>query len=125
MFSGRRLSQDSVLRERIFELCKDSTLRMNNYSAKQFENAAGIAVSEDFLNLAAPDDFCFIENAEIPIEKADVVYLFNWNRDYPADVFFDVSQLSPDFKRSSREFFSGTSHKKITLEVYKRKNLEG
>ena len=36
LFSGRRLSQDSVLRDKLLEIVTDGYLRMNEYSAKQF-----------------------------------------------------------------------------------------
>lgn len=121
MFGGRRISQDSVLREKILEICKGSKLWMNSYSSKQFEDCTGISVSEDFLNLAGENDFCFIENTEFPVEKAESVYLFNWNRKYQADFFFPVDSLEQGFKRISRENFAGSSHDRITLDIYGRK----
>ena len=120
LFGGRRLSQDSVLRNKMIELASDGNLLMNEYSAKQFEANEKIKVAEDFLLTADDQDICFIENAEVPMDKVSEIYLFNWNRDYPADKYFDFIPAENNFKRIKKENFVGSSHKKITLEVYKR-----
>ena len=77
-------------------------------------------MSEDFLSVASDDDICFIENVEIPMDKVTQIYLFQWNRDYPADVYFDYNLKDLGFKKIRSEDFAGSSHKKITLEVYQR-----
>ena len=53
------------------------------------------------------------------LPKIDTFILFRWNRDYPADFFFkvDLSQ----WNLISTEDFEGTSHEKITMEVYEKK----
>jgi len=38
LFGGKRLSQDSILRNKLKELAGDGKLLMNEYSAKQFES---------------------------------------------------------------------------------------
>ena len=76
--------------------------------------------SNDFLSVAAEEDICFIENVDVPIDEASEVYLFQWNRDYPADVYFDYNLKELGFKKVSSKEFEGSSHKKITLEIYRR-----
>lgn len=120
LFGGRRLSQDSVLREKLLEIVTDGNLLMNEYSAKQFEENEKLKISEDFLLSANDNDICFVENVDIPIDKVSEVYLFNWNRNYPADTYFEFDLKDLGFKRIRKEEFVGSSHKKITLEVYKR-----
>lgn len=120
LFSGRRLSQDSVLRDKLLEMVTDGYLRMNEYSAKQFEENKKIIISEDFLLSANENDICFIENVNVPIDEVTEIYLFNWNRDYPADTYFEFNLKELNFKRIRKEDFVGSSHKKITLEVYRR-----
>ena len=120
LFGGRRLSQDSVLREKLLEIVTDGNLLMNEYSAKQFEKNEKLKISEDFLLSANDNDICFVENVDIPIDKVSEVYLFNWNRNYPADTYFEFDLKDLGFKRIRKEEFVGSSHKKITLEVYKR-----
>lgn len=121
MFNNRRQSQDSVLREKVISLLDGKKLFLNEYSAKQFEDTDCLCVSDDFLHLAGQDDFCFIENVDVPADKADEIYLFQWNRDYPADMYFTV-ELKPAYKKIKAEDFVGSSHKKITLEIYKKRS---
>ena len=120
LFAGKRLSQDSVLRNKLIELVGNGKLCMNEYSAKQFDSNDKLQVCEDFLLSAGENDICFVENIEIPMDKVSEVYLFNWNRDYPADTYFDFEPKELGFKRTGKEDFVGSSHKKITLEVYRR-----
>lgn len=120
LFGGKRLSQDSILRNKLIELVGDGKLCMNEYSAKQFDNDDRLQVCEDFLLSAGQNSICFVENIEIPMDKVSELYLFNWNRDYPADTYFQVDLNKYQFKRIKKEDFVGSSHKKITLEVYRR-----
>ena len=119
-FFGKRQSQDRVLREKMLEIAGDKKLLMNSYSAKQFENADGIVVDEDFLNNANQGDFCFVEDKEITSENVEHFYIFNWNRKYPADLFFTVDLKAEGFNRIKKEELQGSSHDKITLEIYSR-----
>ncbi len=120
LFLGKRQSQDRVLREKIFEITNGAQLLMNSYSAKQFENFENIVVDEDFLNDANQGDFCFVEDKELSAENVESFYIFNWNRKYPADLFFTVDLKAEGFKKIKKEEFQGNSHDKITLEVYSR-----
>lgn len=120
LFGGKRLSQDSVLRNKLIELAGDGKLLMNEYSAKQFESNEKIQVCEDFLLSAGENDICFIENTDVSINDVSEIYLFNWNRDYPADTYFEFEFKESNFKRIKKEDFVGSSHKKITLEIYRR-----
>ena len=121
LFNGRRVSRDSVLCDKVLEITNASRLLMNNYSAKQFADTSKIIIDDDFLNNAADDDFCFVENTAVPVEKIDSIYRFNWNRDYPADFFFEIDPKECGFKKVKTENFEGSSHKKITLEIFERK----
>lgn len=120
LFNNRRVSKDSVAHQKLLECVGEGKLYLNEYSAKQFENTDHLQVSEDFLSVASDDDICFIENVEIPMDKVTQIYLFQWNRDYPADVYFDYNLKDLGFKKIRSEDFAGSSHKKITLEVYQR-----
>ncbi len=46
--------------------------------------------------------------------------LYRWNRRYPADVYLDIRPEPPGWRLVSREEFSGSSHPRITKEVYQR-----
>lgn len=119
-FMGKRQSQDCVLREKVLEITNGSRLLMNSYSAKQFENPESIIVDEDFLSKAGQGDFCFVEDKEISSENVEAFYIFNWNRKYPGDLFFEVDLKAEGFKKVKKEEFQGNSHDKITLEIYSR-----
>ena len=120
LFNNRRVSKDSILQQKLLECVGEGNICLNEYSAKQFTSTKHLQVSDNFLTVASDEDICFIENVEIPIDKASQVYLFQWNRDYPADTYFDYNLKDLGFKKIRTEDFAGSSHKKITLEVYER-----
>lgn len=119
MFNHRRQSQDRVLREHILEMTAGRTLWMNSYSAKMFGNLPSIAVAEDFLDRSGEDDFCFVENISMAGHEYAVkeIILFKWNRTYPADTYFRFPG-EPKYKLTDTCDFAGSSHEKITKEVY-------
>ena len=119
LFNNRRLSKDKILCEKILEITSSSKLLMNEYTKSLFENSENIIVDNNFLQNANLGDFCFIENIDInEYNQIEQVYIFNWNRKYPADRFFNLN-LS-NFKKIKTENFAGNSHEKITLEIYTR-----
>lgn len=124
MFNRRRQSKDRVLRERILSLAKGGKLWMNAYTRRQFpEDAQGeILVDEEFLEKAGPGDYCFLENIPAaPYEdRIEKIILFWWNRKYPSDTWFDIDLEGGGWKLSETREFSGSSHEKITEEVYVR-----
>lgn len=123
LFNNRRQSQDKVLRERLLSLVKDNKLMMNSFSKNQFtENMANIVVIDDFLEQANPGDFCFVENKDITpyLKYVEQIIVYKWNRVYPFDMRFDISILEDDWQLCSKIDFVGSSHDKITEEVYKQ-----
>ena len=121
MFNKRRQSQDNTLREDVINNLNGSRLLMNEYSYKQFKDTQQdyITVDETFLSMAAEDDYCFVENLKLSPyqEKISELIIYHWNRNYPADTYFDID-LSQWELVSSTEF-AGSSHEKITKEIYK------
>ena len=73
------------------------------------------------MDKAGVDDFCFIENASVAAYKEKITRLivYKWNRDYPADFFFDID-YAKNFRLVSTVDFEGTSHDRITKEIYVR-----
>ena len=125
MFNRRRQSQDRILRERILRLSDGARLWMNAYTRKQFDDAEAaerIQVDEDFLQKAADGDYCFVENAPVlpALDRVESVILFRWNRAYPSDMKFDVDLSAPPWTLAETDEFPGSSHEKITEEVYIR-----
>lgn len=121
LFNHHRLSRDRRVCEKILDYSNEKELWMNAYSRKLFTDLTdinSIQVDEKFLDKS--QSICFVENQDITpyLPKIDTLVLFQWNRDYPADFFFtvDLSQ----WNLISTEDFEGTSHEKITMEVYKK-----
>lgn len=135
-FNKRRQSKDIRLREQMLKYIKDknSKLIMNSYSFEQFSEDdliqnniflnSIIKVNDDISNLPENaienDAYYFFENSYVSLYKniIDEIVIFNWNTRYPADEYFDMSL--EDYLLSSLTEFEGNSHKKITMEVYKK-----
>ena len=115
-FGGRRQSKDSVLRQRLLTLSGGS-LRMSGDSARQFEEA--VYHGSDYLSGAKNGDWCFVENLDYENYEAAIekIILFRWNRHYPADVQF---RFPGKWALTGYEDFPGSSHEKITMEVYEK-----
>ncbi len=122
LFNNRRLSRDRVLNKEITEISKGKALWMNEYSSKLFEKEK-ICVHEAFWEKAEKGDFCFFENnpTQSTIDKAEIIYVFLWNRHYPADIYFDYDLEKEGFSLSETKEFAGSSHEKITLNIWRRK----
>ena len=116
LFNNRRQSRDRNVIEKIYEITNGQKLWIAEFSSSLFDERA--IVDEDMLEKAESDDFCFVENLSLlPYkDKIDSLYLFKWNRRYPSDVKFDFTL--DGFSLVRTEYFAGSSHEKITLEVY-------
>ena len=123
MFNYRRQSRDQAVTERIQKICMGKRLWMSLYSDKLYGSLEGtdIVVENDFLSLAGGGDICLVESDSLMpyIEKIEQVIIYRWNRTYPADVYLDLD-LS-QWERRERHEFPGTSHEKITEEIYERR----
>lgn len=123
MFNRRRQSRDEAVTERIQEICTGKKLWMNSYSDKWYGGLEGVdvVVEDDFLSLAGRGEFCLAESEHLlPFgEKMEQIIVYWWNRVYPADVYLDLD-LSR-WERKERNEFLGTSHEKITEEIYERR----
>lgn len=120
IFNNRRLSRDSAVIKKILELSGDKKIYLNSYSASLFDDKEKLFIDDNFLLAAGNDDVCFVENQPVFAENANEIYLFNWNRAYPAEFYFNEDLKLLGFKRIKKEEFEGSSHKKITLEIYKK-----
>lgn len=123
-FNHRRQSKDKTLRKYILQMVNHQKLWMNTYTAKQFGTSLtdNVIIDDDFLEKAGDDDFCFVENVSLLDyqERVHTVFLFKWNRVYPADTYFDMMLSEPDWHCASISEFEGNSHEKITREEWHR-----
>lgn len=117
-FNHRRQSQDRVLREKLLSMV-ESRLYMSPYSGKMFGAHDRIVVTDDYLLSAGVDDWAFAEDDAYVscAENIEKIVLFRWNRDYPRDMCFT---FPGQWQLKSQEDFSGSSHEKITMEMYER-----
>ncbi len=117
-FNNRRQSRDSVLCRYILGLT-DRNIYMSEYSSKLFSKYGNnISVTEDF-SVLEKGDFALTETflPQLPADALENIYLFRWNRHYPADIFFDTDMTKLTLISSSE--LKGSSHSCITCEVYK------
>ena len=120
-FNHRRQSQDRLLRADLLREAAGGPLWMNAYSAKQFkESPEALLVAPDFLAQAGPGALCFVEDQDLTpwAEKLEGIILYRWNRTYPADLRFTLPLAG--WRLARTEEFPGSSHEKITKEVYTR-----
>ncbi len=123
MFGTRRQSRDRVLIADVIEMTNGEKLYIAPYSKLLFEETdACVTVDEDMLDIAGKNDCCFVENkALLPyIDKLDELVIYRWNRHYPATLYLDIDPAEHGYKLVSTYEFAGSSHEKITKEIYRK-----
>lgn len=120
LFGGRRQSRDRVL---IADMVRHTGewLLISPFSKILFEGYV-VRVSESPLDTAGDGDYVFIENEDaLPyLDKIDEIIIYNWNRTYPRDFLFKIEPKSCGFTLAETSELVGSSHEKITKEVYRR-----
>ena len=115
-FNKRRQSRDAAVLEDIrSQLTGD--LLIDPFSKKLIQEAEIPYVlppetAEDFFVEDIPSD-------EI-LGKTSKLVIYRWNRHYPSDVRWEPDLAGMGFSLRETAEFAGTSHEKITREVYKR-----
>lgn len=131
-FGGRRQSRDRRVTEDMIKMAEKTGthLWISPFSEKLFQEAASqglisetlgsLQVDTAFLEKAAEQDYCFVENAPLqPLAgRISSVTVYRWNRKYPADTWLDIDLT--EWTKESTEDFAGYSHEKITKEVYRK-----
>jgi len=123
LFNHRRQSQDRFLRRRILNRAAGSRIWMNAYSAGQFsEQEPCICMDPCFTQKAGTGEYCFLEDGSAAAleENCEQIILYRWNRHYPADLYFDIPLAEHGWKMTAQTDFPGSSHEKLTEEVYIR-----
>lgn len=116
LFNSRRQSRDRELIKDFVAAAGGNKILINPYSEILFEEYNVIA-DENMLDAADENDFCFVEKESIlPYSsKIKTLIVYKWNRKYPADFYFEMPQ---GFTLSETAEFKGSSHEKITKEIY-------
>ena len=116
MFNKRRVSKDALLIERLKGITKENKIYVSEYSKPLFDGFDNLVLSiENLTN----NDFYFLENEDYN-GNVDKIIIYKWNRDYPADKYFDIDLSS--YELISTQDFQGSSHDLITEEIYIKEN---
>ena len=121
MFNHRRQSRDRVLIADVIQHVKNSHLWVSPYSQALFgEDAPTMHVAPDPLKNAKKDDYCFLEDSPLPqsLDGVEELIIYRWNRLYPSDVRFSCDTSAFSLEESLE--FVGSSHDKITKEIWKK-----
>lgn len=116
MFNKRRVSKDALLIERLKGITKENKIYVSEYSKPLFDGFDNLVLSiENLTN----NDFYFLEDEDYN-GNIDKIIIYKWNRDYPADKYFDIDLSS--YELISTQYFQGSSHDLITEEIYIKEN---
>lgn len=121
-FNRRRQSMDRLLRADLLSSAGEAPLWVSPYTAGQFDPPpANLRPAEDFLDRAGAGEWCFAEFPPLApaLDRAEGLVVYRWNRTYPADRYLDFAPADR-FRPVSALEFPGSSHEKITKEVYTR-----
>ena len=120
-FDGKRQSRDRELIENLMGFTDGARVIISQKSASLFEGRQ-IEISDDPMGVAGDGDFVFCEGESLLpyLDKIDEMIIYKWNRTYPRDALLDLIPERCGFKLIDSCDFVGSSHKKITREVYKK-----
>ena len=122
-FGGRRQSRDRLLIADFMQCCgSDRPVFAGTYSRLLFEEYPQVTVVDEPLLDCPNGGACFAELQPLTpyLEQIAELIVYRWNRLYPADMHFDVNLKEKGFILTSSCEFAGSSHDKITKEVYRR-----
>ena len=120
-FNRRRQSRDRAMLARLGAVTGGAPVWMNAATAKLFDPLPPfVRVAEDFLDRAGQGEYCFAEDTDLaPLaDRLEGLVLYRWNRTYPADRWLGLDPGT--WRLAGRTEFPGTSHEKLTEEVYTR-----
>lgn len=121
LFNGRRQSRDRVMIADLVTSAKDKKILISDFSFPLFKDYGDkIIISASPLEDATAEVLCFIENFSLKDykDRIESLIIYRWNREYPSDKRLDVSPEALGLKLISSSDFVGSSHKKITKEIY-------
>ncbi len=119
LFNNRRQSRDSKVLWDIKNNLNGS-LTIFPFSEKLVSSAE---IPYEIMSAPASENtVLFVEDRGIRefLPITDRITVYRWNRDYPADMSLDIDLSAEGFRITRSVDFEGTSHEKITKEVYER-----
>ena len=115
-FNKRRQSRDAAVLEDIRSRIRDKLL-IEAFSEKLIREAE---IPYVMAPETAMDYFAEDIPAQEVLEKTCKIVIYRWNRHYPSDIRWEPDLESMGFTLKETTEFPGTSHEKITREVYAR-----
>ncbi len=122
LFNKRRQSRDQMLIQDFLHTI-EGELYITAYSEILFqEMSQEYHVVENPLEEATEKDSCFIESAEVSshLQGIQKLIIYRCNRHYPSDKKLQVNMEEVGFAQVSCSEFLGSSHEKITKEVWEK-----
>jgi len=116
-FNKRRQSRDRAVLEDIRSRLSGD-LMIDAYSEKMIREAE--IPCQCYPEGNAADFFAEDVPPEELLAKTEKIVIYRWNRHYPADVRWEPDLSAMGFVLREISEFPGTSHEKITREVYER-----
>lgn len=123
LFNKRRVSKDRLVIKDIEKEIGDGILYISDFSEALFLESEISALSvSDPLSAAEKEDFVFIENFTLKerLSKIEKIIIYRWNRKYPFDFSLDINPFKCGFSLTATADFKGSSHDKITKEIYEK-----
>lgn len=119
LFNNRRQSRDSKVLLDIKNSLNGS-LTIFPFSEKLVSSAE--IPYEIMSGSASENTVLFVEDRGIKefLPVTNKITVYRWNRVYPADMSLDIVLSAEGFRITQTVDFEGTSHEKITKEVYER-----
>jgi hypothetical protein len=116
-FNNRRQSRDEEVGKDIIALT-GGKIFASEYTAKLFDGIGKVEICDDCKTLS--DQYYFAEKKMPQVDDKSVseVVLYHWNREYPADNFFDMDLKG--FRLKETVEFSGKSHECVRREIWVR-----
>ena len=121
MFNHRRQSRDRVLIADMIRHTQSVPLWVSPYSAPLFgEDCSALQIAPVPAQSAGEREYCFVEDTPLPpnLEGVEELIIYRWNRLYPSDVYFTNDTAGFSLVESTE--FVGSSHDKITKEIWKK-----
>lgn len=119
---GKRQSRDRTLIADFVKTVGEGCVYVNQFSKALFTSYPEVNVCESPQDEAPDGCAVFAENIPLSpiIDFVDELIIYKWNRRYPSDVKIDVDPEKCGFSLCETLEFAGSSHEKITKEIYRR-----
>ena len=123
LFGNKRQSRDSILLSDMANTVGEGLLYISDFSESLIARSDMSAVCVPYpLDTAGEGDFVFNECFHIKNHTGRInrLVIYKWNRRYPYDFALDIDPVTEGFSLKESYDFVGSSHDKITKEIYEK-----